>query len=227
MEVLKRSSWHSGDLRVFEDTLICWSDCGSNFKVAQGYMSEVTKDWNVQEMEEQLANNSCQFEWKWNIPHASHMNGVVESLIKSVRHAINATCKNQAFTEEQWRDLFIRSIIYIVNSRPLYPSSDEICESPPMTANDILPGQHHEPLQPLPEEKVNPRNLMRSTQKRIEDFWNCWMKYFAPNLLPRNKWNLKKMDEEKFSEDLMPSHMPTCELRINSHIQRNQDEAPC
>lgn len=166
----------------------CWSDCGTNFKGAQGYLSEVTKNWNVQEIGNKLAENfSCQFEWKWNIPKASHMNGVVESLIKSVRHAINATCRNQAFTEEQWRT-FLAEISYMVNSRPLYPSSNGIWESPPITANDILLGQHHEPPQPLPEDKVNPRNLMRSTQNRISEFWNCWMKYFAPNLLPRNKW---------------------------------------
>ena len=111
---------------------ICWSDCGSNFKGAQGYMSEVTKNWNIQEIEEQLTENfSCQFEWRWNIPQASHMNGVVESLIKSVRQAINATCKNQAYTEEQWRT-FLTEVSYIVNSRPLYPSANEIWESPPV-----------------------------------------------------------------------------------------------
>ena len=38
------------------------------------------------------------------------------------------------------------------------------------------------------EEKVNPRDMIRSTVKRVNDFWCCWMKYFAPNLLPRNKW---------------------------------------
>ena len=29
---------------------------------------------------------------------------------------------------------------------------------------------------------------MRSTEKRVQEFWRCWIKYFAPNLLPRNKW---------------------------------------
>ncbi|CAB3998888.1 Hypothetical predicted protein [Paramuricea clavata] len=38
------------------------------------------------------------------------------------------------------------------------------------------------------EEKVNPRDMIRSTEKRVNDFWCCWMKYFASNILPRNKW---------------------------------------
>ena len=111
----------------------------------------------------------------------------METLIKSVRQSLNATYKNQAFTEEQWRT-FLSETNYIINGRPLYPSSNDIWESPPITPNDILIG-HHLPLpQPEPEERINPRHLLRSTQDRVNEFWKCWMRYFAPNLLPRNKW---------------------------------------
>ena len=40
-----------------------------------------------------LGDAGTTFEWIWNIPKASHMNGVVESLIKSVRRALESTCK--------------------------------------------------------------------------------------------------------------------------------------
>ena len=93
----------------------------------------------------------------------------MESLIKSVRQALTATCKDQAYTEEQWRT-FLAEVSYIINGRPLYPSSENIWESPPVTPNDILLGQHDELPQPTPEDKVNPRDLVRSTQKRIADF---------------------------------------------------------
>ncbi|KAK3730657.1 hypothetical protein QZH41_007940 [Actinostola sp. cb2023] len=166
----------------------CWSDRGTNFVGAQGYLREIMHDWDVTKIQKVLVEDfSCNFKWKWNIPYASHQNGVVESLIKSVRQALNATCKNQAFTEEQWRT-YLTEITYMINGRPLYPSSENIWESPPITPNDILIGQHNQPPQPDPEDKVNPRNMLRSTQNRVNEFWNCWMKYFAPNLLPRNKW---------------------------------------
>ena len=113
------------------------------------------------------------------------------NLSKSVRQALNSTCKNQAFTEEQWRT-FLTKINYIVNSRPLYPSSNNIWECPPVTPNDLLIGQHSAPHQPPPEDRVNPRHLLRSTENRVRGFWNCWLKYFAPNLLPRNKWFRKR-----------------------------------
>ena len=93
--------------------------------------------------------------------------------------------------EEQWRT-FLTEINYIVNSRPLYPSSNNIWECPPVTPNDLLIGQHSAPPQPPPEDRVNPRHLLRSTENRVREFWNCWLKYFAPNLLPRNKWFRKR-----------------------------------
>ena len=76
----------------------------------------------------------------------------------------------------------------MVNGRPLYPSSDDIWEAPPITPNDLLLGHYNPPPKPEPEERTNPRQLLRSTQNGVADFWRSWMKYFAPNLLPRNKW---------------------------------------
>ena len=166
----------------------CWSDCGTNFIGSQNYLREIMQDWDILEIQSILTEEfACDFKWNWNIPHASHQNGVVESLIKSVRQALNFTCKEPAFTEEQWRTFFTE-IAYQINSRPLYPSADSIWESSPITPNDILLGQHNMPPQPDYEERVNPRDMIRSTEKRINDFWCCWMKYFAPNLPPRNKW---------------------------------------
>ena len=164
---------------------VCWSDCGTNFVGAQSYLKEITQSWNISKIQSVLSEDFC-CDFKWQ-PHASHQNGVVETLIKSVRQSLDATCKNQAFTEEQWRT-FLSETTYIINGRPLYPSSNDIWESPPITPNDILIGHHLPPSKPEPEERINPRHLLRSTQDRINVFWKCWMRYFAPNLLPRNKW---------------------------------------
>ncbi|XP_022777768.1 uncharacterized protein LOC111319218 [Stylophora pistillata] len=167
---------------------VCWSDHGTNFVGAQGYLKETTQNWDFPKIKSVLSDKfGCEFRWQWNTPHASHQNGVVETLIKSVRQALNATCKNQAYSEEQWRT-FLSEVTFLVNGRPLYPSSDDIWEVPPITPNDLLLGHHNPPPQPEPEERTNPRQLLRSTQNRVADFWRSWMKYFAPNLLPRNKW---------------------------------------
>ena len=41
---------------------------------------------------------------------------------------------------------------------------------------------------PEQEERVNPRHLVRSTEKRAQKFWNCGIKYFVPKLLPSKEW---------------------------------------
>ena len=126
------------------------------------------------------------------------MNGVVESLNRSVRQALDVTCRNQTFTEEQWRT-FLAENTNVVNSRPLYLSSESIWEEPPITPNDLLIGPHCTLPVPIPEDRVTPRHLMKAVQQRIQQFWVAWQKYFAPQLLPRNKWfrvreNLKAGD---------------------------------
>ena len=154
---------------------------------------------------------TCSFQWEWNVPRASHQNGVVESLIKSVRQALDVSSKNQSFPEEQWRTC-LAEVTYLVKSCPLYPSSDEIWESPPITPNDLLIGHHLPPPVPEQEQRVNPRHLMRSTEKRIQEFWNCWTKYFAPNLLPRNKWYRRR--ENLQEGDLVLEIEPTLRRKL-------------
>lgn len=166
----------------------CWSDCGTNFVGAQKYLQEIIENWNTTEIERSIIEeHGCEFKWKWNVPHASHQNGVVESLIKSVRRALDASCKCHAYSEEHWRT-FLTEITYMINNRPLYPSFNDIFEAPPITPNDILLGYHNQALQPESSERVNPRDLIRSIEQRTKEFWTSWVKYFAPNLLPRNKW---------------------------------------
>ena len=53
---------------------------------------------------------------------------------------------------------------------------------------------------------MNPRDLVRSTEKRVQEFW-CWLKYFAPGLLPRNKWYRKR--ENLREGDLVLEMEPT------------------
>ena len=167
---------------------VCWSDCGTNFVGAQSYLKEIMQCWDIPKIQGMLCEElSCDIKWQWNVPHTSHQNGVVETRIKSVRQSLNATCKNQTFTEEQWRT-FLSETTYIINGRLLYPSSNNIWETPPITPNDILIGQYLPPPQPEREERINPRHLLRSTQGRVNEFWKCWIRYFAPDLLPRNKW---------------------------------------
>ena len=61
----------------------------------QGYLQEIVNNSDTQ------GKNGCKFRWKWNMPHRSHYNGVVESVIKLVRQALNTISNNRAYFEEQ------------------------------------------------------------------------------------------------------------------------------
>ena len=139
----------------------CWSNCGTDFIGAQPYLKELLKDWDIPRIQSVVSEEfSCTFQWSRNVPRASHQNGIVESLIKSVRQA----SKNQALKEEQWRT-YLAEVACLINQRHLYPSSNGIWESPPITPKDLLIGNHFPPPIPEVEPKVKPRHLMRSTEE--------------------------------------------------------------
>nr|XP_039263212.1 uncharacterized protein LOC120339195 [Styela clava] len=69
-----------------------FSDGGTTFQASQLIQHE-------------MAENQTKFDWKYNVPYASHMNGVVESLINSVRKALDASVVNYSralMTYEEW-----------------------------------------------------------------------------------------------------------------------------
>ncbi|XP_022799297.1 uncharacterized protein LOC111337280 [Stylophora pistillata] len=93
---------------------VCWSDCGTNFVGIQAYLKEVVRIWNILKIQSVLSEDFCrEFKWLWNIPHASHQNDVMETLIKSVRQSLDATCKSQSFTKEQCRK-FLSETTYVI-----------------------------------------------------------------------------------------------------------------
>ena len=116
----------------------------------------------------------------------------LEKDVEELRAELNPMKKENRTLMLENKDLKLElqkpEVTYLVNSRPPYPSSEGIWKNSPVTPNDLLIGHHFLPPAPEQEERVNPRHLMRSTEKRVQEFWKCWMKYFAPNLLPRNKW---------------------------------------
>lgn len=166
---------------------IMYSDNGTNFVGSQAYLREMIENWDIQKIQHDCSENNTTFEWKFNCPTASHMNGAVESLVKSVRKAIDGAFGFASYSQSQWATI-LHEASYLVNSRPLYPSSENVLDAPPITPNTLLLGHGIVIPQPEKQEKVNPRHLNNSVQSRIQLFWEQWLRHFAPNLLVRNKW---------------------------------------
>ncbi|CAB4029375.1 PREDICTED: uncharacterized protein LOC107334477 [Paramuricea clavata] len=90
---------------------LVFSDCGGAFIGAEKPIREWIEEWDKDLIKRYLAKSGTKFEWTYNVPSASHMNGVVESLINSVRKALDASVFNYTYTQltyEQWATNFQR-----------------------------------------------------------------------------------------------------------------------
>ncbi|XP_068246743.1 uncharacterized protein [Palaemon carinicauda] len=124
------------------------------------------------------------------------MNGVVESLIRSCRRGLDAVTDyhHKKFSALEWQTI-LSEVMYLVNSRPLFPNGPDPLESPTITSNDLL-FPHGQPsvLQPYTGNEVNLRSMVVVAQQRIQVFWETWIRYMPPQLVQRSKWFYPKQN---------------------------------
>ena len=167
-----------------------FSDRGKNFQGAQRPLRDAIDSWDVSRLKRELAAERTHFEWQFNVPKASHMNGVVESLIRSCRRGLDAAVNylKRRFTFEEWQT-FLSEVMYVINSRPLFPDGPDPVGSPAVTGNDILhPFDQPTVPQPVVEDRPHPRDVVKALHQRVQLFWETWMRYMPPHLIARSKW---------------------------------------
>ena len=132
--------------------------------------------------------NPCEKWLSFNTPLASHMNGAVESLIRSCQKAFNAASDylRHSYTHSEWETI-VAEANYLVNSRPLFPKSVEDLDEEPITGSPLLypfDGQHV----PQPECDIDVRMSVKFVQGFVKRFWESWIRNMPPQLLLRSKW---------------------------------------
>ena len=85
-------------------------------------MREAIGEWNVSKIGEFLLQEELL--WVFNPPAASHICGIWERMIRSVRKILNALLKNQSPNDEGLSTLMCE-VEAILNSRPLTNVSDD------------------------------------------------------------------------------------------------------
>ena len=141
-----------------------------------------------------LKNNCDDFEFQLNVPSASHMGGVWERQIRTVRNVLRPLLDKHG---DQLDDDSLRTLFYevmaIVNSRPL--SVSDLCDplSPEiLTPNHILTMKTKVVLPPpgaFPETDVYSRKRWRRVQHLLNVFWSRWKTEYLSQLQTRQKWN--------------------------------------
>lgn len=141
-----------------------------------------------------LLNQSCDvIEWRTNPPSASHMGGVWERQIRSVRNILTAMFKehSQTLNDESFRT-FLAEAECIINSRPLTIANLSDPTSLPLSPSNILTMKTKVVLPPpgvFQQTDMYCRKRWRQVQHLANVFWNRWKKEFLSQLQERQKWN--------------------------------------
>ena len=166
-----------------------WSDNGSNLVSGERELREALRAWNQQQIVDALSQKDI--EWKFNPPSASHMGGVWERLVASVKRAVKAVLGKQVVSDEVLLTT-ITEVEYMLNSRPLTYVSGTCDEPEAITPNHFLLGARSPSALPpgtFSDDDLLSRKRWRHTQALADHIWRRWIREYVPTLISRKKWN--------------------------------------
>lgn len=169
-----------------------WSDNGTNFV---GGSPEIMKC--LQKLDEERIKKlglQKEVEWNFNPPHASHMGGIWERQIRTIRKILSSLLVKHSdkLTDEVLETLFCE-VEAMINSRPLTKLSEDVADMSTLSPNQLLllneePGNFPGSFQKNDMYKQR----WRFIQYLSNQFWKRWLKEYIPELQRRSKWYLKQ-----------------------------------
>ena len=170
------------------------SDNGGNFIGAEEEMKKALQELDHSRIKSALLEDSCDWiEWQKNPPVSSHMGGIWERQIRTVRSVLAGLLKEHPakLNDESLRTLLVE-VEAIVNSRPLAVDNlnDETIE--PLTPNHLLTMKSKVLLAPpgvFQKADVYCRKRWRRVQYLANEFWQRFSKEYVRVSQVRQKWN--------------------------------------
>ena len=169
-------------------------DQGTNFVGARNELKASLEELDQVQLQEYLVENGCEWiPFRMNVPHSSHMGGVWERLIRTVRCALETLLVSAGtqLDDEAFRTL-MTEVECIVNSRPLSVNDLNDPEAPePLTPNHLLTLKQKLVLPPpgkFQRADLYCRKWWRRVQYMANQFWFRWRREFLQNLQSRGKW---------------------------------------
>ncbi len=179
------------------------SDNGGNFVGADNELKKALSELDHDKIRGFLQTEGADWiEWERNPPVASHMGGVWERQIRSVRSILSSLMKTHGhiLNDESFRTLIVEAEA-IVNSRPLTVDSLSDPESPnPLSPTNILtlkPKVTRGPPGVFQEADLYCRKRWRRVQHLANEFWLRWRREFLITLQSREKWTKEKRNFTK------------------------------
>jgi hypothetical protein len=163
------------------------SDNGTNFVGAEKELRIALSEWNQGKIGKFLQQKDIS--WKFNPPSASHMGGVWERQIRTIRKVLGALLRQQTLNDESLSTLMCQ-VEAIINSRPITVISDDARDPEPLTPNHLLLLRSGPELPPgiFVKDDLYSRRRWKQVQYLADVFWRRWMKEYLPMLHQRQKW---------------------------------------
>jgi hypothetical protein len=179
------------------------SDRGTNFIGAERELKSALEEMDhkrLQEISSKEFNADWLINWNRNPPAASHMGGVWERQIRTVRSILSSLLRDygHALNDESLRTL-MTEVECIVNSRPLTFPSGDATDLQPLTPNHILTMKSKVVMPPpgdFQKDDVYLRKRWRRVQYMANIFWTRWKREYLQTLQARTKWNQPKRNIE-------------------------------
>ena len=170
-------------------------DQGTNFVGGRNELNAALREVNTDSVKNFLVTQDCDLiEFKMNVPSASHMGGIWERLIRTVRSVLSGLLEDHAqqLDDESLRTLFTEAE-NIVNSRPLTIDNLSDPDAPePITPNHLLTLKAKVVLPPpgnFSRPDLYSRRRWRRIQYLSDQFWRRWQREYCLLQQKRQKWN--------------------------------------
>lgn len=175
-----------------------YSDGGTNFQGASNVFENEVKQVLYQNSKIDSSLTSMGIQWHFIPPGAPHFGGIWEAAVKSIKNHMRRILGNHVLTYEEMTTM-LTQIEACLNSRPLYPMSDDPNDLEVLTPGHFLIGRAlmAPPQTDWTEVNINLLSRWNLIQKFQQDFWNSWRSEYMSRLQQRPKWLKPEKNIEK------------------------------
>ncbi|XP_037814016.1 uncharacterized protein LOC119605126 [Lucilia sericata] len=173
-----------------------FSDNGTNFV---GASREIEKDYRtfLKECQARMCSTfgTQGLSWRFIPAGAPHMGGLWEAAVKSFKRHFRREVQSVKYTFEELCTILAR-IEACLNSRPLYPMSDNPLEPIALTPGNFLIGCPilFPPEPSIFESPISLVNRYRKVKAFTHEFCRRWKEEYLSNLHKRYKWKSPERD---------------------------------
>ena len=202
-------------------------DNGTNLVGSERELHKALIEMNDDKITQMLRKQSIT--WIFNPPCASHMGGIWERQIRTVRKVLASLSLDfgDKLDLESFQTLMCE-IEAIINSRPLTTISSDPQDDNPLTPNHILTMKSSVVLPPpgnFQHADIYSRKRWRRVQHIANVFWTRWKKEYLLTLQERQKWSKSRRNLQIGDDVLMKDEFTTRNLWPLARIRKTEPDS--